>query len=56
MKTKELIEKLKKYNPEMEVVIFANGDWYSPQELQTWAGEERRVVEIGCGWDQIDDE
>ena len=56
MKTKELIEKLKKFNPEAEIVIEDdNGDYYDLQRIKQdeierdqldWLDEEEEEEEI----------
>lgn len=55
MKIKELIERLSKFDKELDVYVFAEGKEYEPLALQL-IGEVidnviiSRFVEIGCGW------
>jgi hypothetical protein len=56
MKVKELLNQLKQYDKNLDVIIFAAGSLYAPNGLQIWNEEGKEVLEIGCGWDQIDDE
>lgn len=48
MKVDELILELKKYKPDQEVVVFAEGNVYPTLMVQDFEGE----IEIGCGWDK----
>lgn len=50
MKVKELIYQLKKFNQELEVVVFVAGETYNPESFQLWDEIDQEVVEIGCGW------
>jgi len=52
MTVSELIEKLNTYLPSDEVVVFASGDMYKPEEVVRF---DTSVVEIGCGWATIED-
>lgn len=56
MKVKELINQLKQYDKDLDVVIFTAGDWYSPEAMQIWKEEGKEFLEIGCGWNPIEEE
>lgn len=57
MKVKELIEELKKYNLEKEVMVFVKGKNFPVYEVQDLT-EKFKIdkIEIGCGWEEIEDE
>jgi len=54
MKVKELLNILKHTDPELEVVMFANGDWFPTLGTQEWTENDETVLEIGGGWDNIE--
>lgn len=56
MKVKELINQLKQYEKDLDVIVFAAGCLYSPELLQTYKEDGKEVLEIGCGWVTIDNE
>ncbi len=56
MTVKELIEELKKHDPNEEVSVFAGGDGfpiYSVVDLRKEFNINR--IEINCGWETIDE-
>lgn len=58
MKIKELIEILKDYEENLEVVLFAEGKIYPILQVQEWIETARNgvihVVELGGGWLEIE--
>lgn len=56
MKVKELINQLKQYDKDLDVVVYADGAWYIPSELLIWKEDGKYFLEVGCGWNPIDDE
>jgi hypothetical protein len=52
MKIKELIDVLKDYDLEKEIVVFAEGNVYPTLGVQNFEGE----IEISCGWEKINSE
>lgn len=51
MKVKELIEELKKFDSEKEVIVFAAGDSYTVYNVKDLLDDFNiDKVEIGCGW------
>lgn len=64
MKVKELIKALEKCNPEIECVVFVEGDLFPILEIDKLVDDNfqieglpvREMVQIGCGWSRIEDE
>jgi hypothetical protein len=56
MKVKELLNILKNSDPEMEVVMFAKGDWFPTLDIQEWTENDKTFLEIGGGWNEIENE
>lgn len=56
MKVKELINQLKQYDKDLDVIVFTAGSLYSPEVLKTWEEDGKYVLEIGCGWVTINNE
>lgn len=54
MKVKDLINKLNQYDKDLDVVVFTAGDTYIPDVLQIWKEDGKEFLEIGCGWNTID--
>ena len=54
MKVKELINQLKQYDKDLDVIVFTAGDLYIPDVLQIWKEDGKEFLEIGCGWNTID--
>lgn len=51
MKIKEVIRKLKEYNQDDNLVVFAEGKIYPVIDVSLFENE----VEIDCGWENIKD-
>jgi hypothetical protein len=49
MQIKEVIRKLKEYNQDNELVVFAEGKLYPILDISLFENE----VEIDCGWENI---
>jgi hypothetical protein len=57
MKVKELMQILKHTDPELDVVMFAKGDWFSVLGTQEWESDNgKTVLELGGGWDSIEED
>ena len=57
MKVRELIEKLKEFDMDDEVVTFAKGNSYPVLDVQNLENFGiKGKVEIGCGWGEIDED
>jgi hypothetical protein len=54
MKVKELMNILKHTNPELDVVMFAKGDWFPVLGTQEWTENDNTVLELGGGWDSME--
>lgn len=53
MKVKELMTILEHTDPEMEVIMFANGSLFPTLGTQEWTENCYTVLEIGGGWAPI---
>lgn len=51
MTNKELIERLSKFDPSKEVIVFANGELFPTLVVDIF--EDGRI-EIGCGWEELE--
>lgn len=49
MRVIDVITELQKYDPEKELIVFAEGNLYPTFQVQDFEGE----IELGCGWDRI---
>jgi len=58
MKVKELVKLLNEMNPECDVVVFTDGKLYPTLAVQILDSDDdtETVVEIGCGWAEIEQE
>lgn len=54
MKVSELIKELQRYEMDKEVIVFTEGNLY-PTKAVNYI-EDMDVVEIGCGWANLEDE